>query len=103
MVDVDVFSDIINKFANLFRSNYYRTIKLLFIGNSKRGKTTLLHRLQHMAEDKHVERTAGIDIAKWTHPDPRKPTKADKRKPVNFIAWDFAGQVSSKFTCVSPL
>ena len=74
------------------RSNYYRSIKLFFIGNSMRGKTTLLRRLQHMAEDKSVVRTAGIDIAMWTHPDPKK--SGDKRKPVDFIGWDFAGQVA---------
>ena len=76
------------------RSNYYRSIKLFFIGNGERGKTTLLRRLRSMKEDKHVERTAGIDIETWTYPEPSgRSIFKDHRKPVTFLAWDFAGQV----------
>ena len=76
------------------RSNYYRSIKLFFIGNGERGKTTLLRRLRSMKEDKHVERTAGIDIETWTSPDSSgRSIFKDHRKPVTFLAWDFAGQV----------
>ena len=74
------------------RSDFYRSIKLFFVGNGKRGKTTLLRRLRGMSEDKKVERTAGIDIESWVYPEQKKFIK-DKRKPVNFLAWDFAGQV----------
>lgn len=73
-------------------SDFYRCIKLFFVGNGKRGKTTLLRRLRGMSEDKKVERTAGIDIESWVYPEQKKIIK-DKRKPVKFLAWDFAGQV----------
>ena len=80
----------------LRRSDYYRSIKLFFVGNGKRGKTTLLRRLRGMPEDKKVERTAGIDIESWVYPEQKKFLK-DKRKPVKFLAWDFAGQVSEAY------
>ncbi len=46
-----------------------------------------------MKEDKNVARTAGIDIETWTYPEGGKSLFKDHRKPVNFLAWDFAGQV----------
>ena len=78
----------------LIRSKPYRSIKLFFVGNGERGKTTLLRRLKGKAEDRNVERTTGIDIETWTY-NPSAKKKSDKREPVNFIAWDFAGQVCS--------
>ena len=73
----------------LLRSDYYRTIKLFLVGNGERGKTTLLRRLQGFSEDRSVDRTIGIDIEPWIFPN----EKSDKRRPVKFLAWDFAGQV----------
>ena len=66
---------------------------MFFIGSGERGKTTLLRRLRALPEDKRVERTAGIDIESWIYPDPKKFTFKEKKKPVQFLAWDFAGQV----------
>ena len=76
-----------------FRSQEYRTIKLLFIGKEKRGKTTLLRRLKNIP-DPEVDRTVGIDIEDWTYSEPRRfPFFRPVPKPVHFLAWDFAGQV----------
>lgn len=76
----------------VYRCKKIRCIKLFFIGNGERGKTTLLRRLRSIPEDKEKvnERTIGIDTAKWEYPDSKKK---DKREPVTFLAWDFGGQV----------
>ena len=64
------------------------------MGNGERGKTTLLRRLRGMADDKHVDRTVGIDIVSWVYcPDKKRLLFKEKRKPVQFLAMDFAGQV----------
>lgn len=77
------------------RSDYYRTIKLFLIGNSMRGKTTLLRRLQSLPDDKNIDRTQGIDIVEWVYPVTKKLGKMiPTENQVHFLAWDFAGQVS---------
>ena len=79
-----------------YRSVSYRTIKLFFIGNGERGKTTLLRRLRSLPNDT-PERTTGIDIEEWVYPPKRFGTlkrSQRARNPVQFLAWDFAGQVS---------
>ena len=63
------------------------------MGNGERGKTTLLRRLRDLPEDKDVERTVGIDIVPWVFPPEKKKFFKEKRKPVHFLALDFAGQV----------
>ena len=78
---------------NICRSDFYRTIKLFFVGDGMRGKTTLLNRLRNSPVERHNERTIGIDIVKWTYPDPNRLRRNDPRLPVTFLAWDFAGQV----------
>ena len=82
------------------RSVNYRTIKLFFIGSGERGKTTLLRRLRSLPNEaiKNPERTTGIDIEEWSYPEPRRMTMLHGRShssknPVQFLAWDFAGQV----------
>ena len=81
------------------RSVNYRTIKLFFIGNGERGKTTLLRRLRALPNEaiKNPERTTGIDIEEWSYPEPRRMTLGrsshSSKNPVQFLAWDFAGQV----------
>ena len=77
-----------------YRSDYYRSIKLFFVGNGERGKTALLRRLMNIEE--HVGRTEGIDIMTWTYPK----KKEKKRDPVDFMAWDFAGQVQFSFIVI---
>lgn len=80
------------------RSVNYRTIKLFFIGNGERGKTTLLRRLRSLPNEaiKNPERTTGIDIEEWSYPEPKRLTLGRShslKNPVQFLAWDFAGQV----------
>lgn len=72
----------------------YRTIKLFIVGRGGRGKTTLLRRLRGLP-DERVESTTGIDIEDWTYPEPKKFSFKAQKKPVHFLAWDFAGQVGS--------
>ena len=78
---------------HIHRSVYYRTIKLFFIGDGERGKTTLLRRLRSLPNDKTkvLERTTGIDIEEWTY-KPKRVYGRSNREPVKFLAWDFAGQ-----------
>jgi len=74
---------------------YYHTIKLFFIGNGERGKTTLLQRLRCMPDEK-ADRTTGIDVEDWVYPEQKKfsfRSPRSAREPVRFLAWDFAGQV----------
>ena len=47
------------------RSAPFRTMKLFFIGEGERGKTTLLHRLRREAFVEKIDRTEGIDIEDW--------------------------------------
>ena len=82
------------------RSVSYRTIKLFFIGNGERGKTTLLRRLRALPNEaiKNPERTTGIDIEEWVYSPRRTGTlgrSQSSKNPVQFLAWDFAGQVST--------
>ena len=42
-----------------------------------------------MQEGKSVQLTEGIDIVTWVYP----AKKRDGKTPVEFLAWDFAGQV----------
>ena len=62
---------------------FYR-MKLVLLGNTKRGKTTLASRLQ----DKECgdESTIGVDISEWCY-CPSKGSRA-----FHFSIWDFAGK-----------
>ena len=80
---------------NFYSSKTYRTIKLFFIGEGGRGKTTLKKRLCYPSMSaKEIKKdtlsTVGIDIEIWKY----KPKKAGK-EVVKFLMWDFAGQVST--------
>lgn len=81
----------------LCRSTDYRTIKLLIVGNTAKGKTTLLRRMKGLHFDEKLEQTEGIDIDTWVYPDPKlfKMNRTGKKQqaPVTFMVWDFAGQV----------
>ena len=86
--------------THTYRSVSYRTIKLFFIGNGERGKTTLLRRLCSLPNE-DLERTTGIDIQQWVYPLKRFGTlKRSQRakNAVQFLAWDFAGQVSITYS-----
>ena len=78
-------------FISSFSSVPYRTLKLFFIGCGKRGKTTLLRRLrERQAGD--TERTEGIDIEEWSCKGAKRRLFRAPQEPIQFLAWDFAGQ-----------
>ena len=78
--------------VSCLRSVPHRTIKLFFIGNGERGKTTLLRRLRGLPDEK-TGRTEGIEIEDWHYPEPSRFSFSAAKLPVHFLAWDFAGQV----------
>ena len=78
------------------RSAPFRTMKLFFIGEGERGKTTLLHRLRREAFVEKIDRTEGIDIEDWECRGAKGILgfQSRNRDPIHFLCWDFAGQVS---------
>ena len=79
-----------------YRSEPYRTIKLFLVGKTDGGKSTLLRRLTSQ-NDKMPGKTVGIDIEEFNYPPKRK----GKIEPVQFIVWDFAGEVCMCITTVA--
>lgn len=78
-------------------------MKLFFIGEGERGKTSLLHRLrlEHFVE--RVDRTEGIDIEAWECRGAKKKFGGlfqAQRDPIKFLCWDFAGQVRIGLTTI---
>lgn len=73
-----------------YRSDVYRTIKLFLVGKALRGKSTLLRRLCNYTE-RRTARTVGIDIDDFYYAPKSRFGKA--KEPVQFLVWDFAGQV----------
>ena len=70
-------------------------MKLFFIGEGGRGKTTLKKRLSHPSMSakeikKETSSTIGVDVEIWEY----KPDTPGK-EVVKFLTWDFAGQVST--------
>ena len=88
-----------NNFIYFFvnnRSLAYHRIKLMVIGNSNVGKTSLLLNLTHkgrVTRFKEVEKgvnklplsTVGVDLGDWEYP-------LSKKQKVTFMTWDFGGQ-----------
>ena len=70
----------------------HRTIKLFLVGKGMRGKSTLLRRLGNQP-DKGGGRAVGIDIVKFSYPPAKSPLFGKRKEPVEFLVWDFAGQV----------
>ena len=67
-------------------------MKLFLIGSGRRGKTTLLRRLQKR-QPGETECTKGIDIEEWAcHGGKVQFIFRPNRQPIQFLAWDFAGQ-----------
>ena len=65
---------------------YYR-MKLMLVGKQKRGKTTLVARLQGKnVKESDDQSTVGIDVSEWRY-SPRAIGK-----PFTFNIWDFGGQ-----------
>ena len=83
------------------RSAPFRTMKLFFIGDGERGKTTLLHRLKRESFVEKIDRTEGIDIEEWQCRGSKGLLGGlfhhSHNDPIHFLCWDFAGQVSQKF------
>ena len=83
-----------------YRARPFRSIKLMFVGDANKGKTTLLHNLTRRGgkmthytkinmgmKDKHLS-TVGIDLGEYEY----SPTTRTK-PTITFRTWDFGGQV----------
>ena len=83
---------------SLSRSQPYHRIKLMLIGDSNVGKTSLLLNLTKkgkVSRFKEVEKglnklplsTVGVDLGDWEY------SPSLRLKPVTFMTWDFGGQI----------
>ena len=64
---------------------YYR-MKLMFVGQAARGKTTFVKRLLgKRVKESDNQSTVGIEVNEWT-------CKGDTGPPIQFTLWDFGGQ-----------
>ena len=68
-------------------------MKLMFVGCAKRGKTTLVARLQ--GKDCGDESTAGVDISEWQF----RPNLS--KKTFNFSIWDFGGGMKNTIPLIN--
>ena len=79
-------------------------MKLMFVGESNKGKTSLLlaltkkGRVNHYQEVKlNINRkplsTVGVDLGDWEYAKPTGLLYGGARK-ITFMTWDFGGQVS---------
>ena len=75
----------------------YRTIKLYLVGKAMRGKSTLLRRLCNYT-DKKTAKTVGIDIDRFSYAP--KSMFGKGKEPVQFLVWDFAGQVCRSYALI---
>lgn len=74
--------------ATAIRKVYPRTVKMVFLGEPKSGKTTLLEALKgnlHPCDPARKE-TLGVDVVSIEKPHPTD------HQPMYLSAWDFAGQ-----------
>ncbi|KAK3754845.1 hypothetical protein QZH41_011322 [Actinostola sp. cb2023] len=104
----------------LERSKPYPCMKLMFVGVSNIGKTTLLNQLRQEGtgsyqtspstgwterqkrkkesslgrakkQDKNIS-TVGVDVSDWTYPKKNEFFRGDARQSIKFSTWDFGGQ-----------
>ena len=92
------------------RSQPYRRMKLMFVGESNKGKTSLLMALSKKGKVNcyqdirlNVNRkplsTVGVDLGDWEYAKQTNILHAGKK--ITFMTWDFGGQVSSSLlTCI---
>ena len=102
---------------HIFRSQPYHRMKLMLVGRSARGKTTLLNKITEKGLTNVMPRwgereqrpkaggdtpvTVGIAVNNWTYTG-RHAAKG-RVKRITFKTWDFAGQVCvcvCVFVCV---
>jgi len=91
----------------LCRSQPYHRMKLMLVGRSARGKTTLLNKITEKGITSTMPRwgeeqlpskkgdapvTVGIAVSNWTYVS--RNAARGKVKRITFKTWDFAGQVS---------
>ena len=70
--------------SKLRTSQKFYRMKLMLLGNSDRGKTTLVARLKGLQVGQ--ESTDGLDISEWSY------SGGFTRKKYHFSIWDFGGQ-----------
>jgi len=94
--------------VNFHRSQPYHRMKLMLVGRSARGKTTLLNKITEKGITSTMPRwgeqqkspqksgdapvTVGIAVSNWTYGS--KHGSKGKVKRITFKTWDFAGQVN---------
>ena len=84
-------------------------MKLMFVGESNKGKTSLLMALTKKGRVNHYQdirlnpnrkplSTVGVDLGDWEYAKQTNIILAGKK--ITFMTWDFGGQVSSSLlTC----
>lgn len=84
-------------------------MKLMFVGDSNKGKTSLLMALTRRGKVNHYQdiklnlnrkplSTVGVDLGDWEYA--KQTTLITAGKKITFMTWDFGGQVSINFlTC----
>lgn len=75
-----------------FRSSYNRSIKLFFVGNEGRGKSTLMRGLRNISMESEEANSLGVKYGVWVYPSTRN--SRNSMDPVTFITCDCAGEVS---------
>ena len=70
--------------SRLHSSTGFYRMKLIVLGNTNRGKTTLVARIQDREDGD--ERTAGVDVSEWWY----RPTVG--RRSFHFSIWNLRGQ-----------
>ena len=88
-------------------------MKLMFVGESNKGKTSLLMALTRKGRINHYQdirlnvngkplSTVGVDLGDWEYAKQTNILHAGKK--ITFMTWDFGGQVSnSLLTCFTSM
>ncbi|MBN2003102.1 MAG: GTP-binding protein [Anaerolineae bacterium] len=71
-------------------------VKLVLVGESEVGKTSLVNRLRYDTFDPNSEKTEGIAIHKWQIANGKSQSQPSRNKPpasrIRVNVWDFGGQ-----------
>ena len=80
-------------------------MKLMFVGESNKGKTSLLLALTKKGRVSHYQEvqmnvnckplsTVGVDLGDWEYAKQTGLLSGGSAKKIMFMTWDFGGQVS---------